>query len=121
MLLGTLVRQTTLSVTFGKRRRWIPVGLLNRILDHSGQASRPRTPKRHRNGSAERRFGVPPSPRDAIRTLLWHAHGYILTSSQISSVGGSAMHMKWPDDIGREAGIGRTRNREELTVFRACP
>ena len=46
MLLGTLVRQTTLSVTFGKRRRSIPVGLLDRILDHSGHASRPRTPKR---------------------------------------------------------------------------
>ena len=27
MLLGTFVRQTTLSVTFGKRRRSIPVGL----------------------------------------------------------------------------------------------
>ena len=39
MLLGTLVRQTTLSVTFGKRRRSIPVGLLDRILDHSGHAT----------------------------------------------------------------------------------
>ena len=121
MLLGTLVRQTTLSVTFGKRRHSIPVGLLDRILDHSGHASRPRTPKRHRNCSAERLFGVPPSPKDAIRTLLWHARGYIQTSSQISSVGGSAVHMKLPDGIGREAGIRRTRNREELTLFRACP
>jgi len=121
MFWGTFVRQTTVSVAFGKRRRSIQVGLLDRILDHSKHASRPRTPKRHRNGSAERRFGVPPSPRDAIRTLLWHARGYIQTSSQISSVGGSAMHMKLPDDRGREAGIGRTRNREELTLFRACP
>ena len=121
MLLGTLVRQPTPSVTFGKRRRSIPVALLDSILDHSGHASRPRTPKRHRNGSAELRFGAPPSPRDAIRTLLWHARCYIQTSNQISSVGGSAVHMKWPDDIGREAGIGRTRNREELTLFRACP
>ena len=46
MLLGTFVRQTTLSVTFGKRRRSIPVGLLDRILDQSSYASRPRTPKR---------------------------------------------------------------------------
>ena len=90
MLLGTLVRQTTLSVTFGKRRRSIPVGLLDRILDHSTHASRSRTPKRHRNGLAERRFGMPPSPSDAIRALLWHARGYIQTSSQISSVGWSA-------------------------------
>ena len=29
-------------------------------------------------------------------------------SDRVTSVGGSAMHMKWPDDIGREAGIGRT-------------
>ena len=62
MLFGTFVRQTTLSVTFGKRRRSIPVGLLDRIFDHSSHASRPRTPKRRRNGSAERRFGAPSSP-----------------------------------------------------------
>ena len=121
MLWSTFVRQTTLSVTFGKRRRSIPVGLLDRSFDHSNHASRPRTPERHRNGSAERRFGAPPSPRDAIRTLLWHARGYIQTSSQISSVGGSAVHMKWPDDIGREAGIGRTQDGDGLSVFRACP
>ena len=53
MLLGTLVRQTTLSVTFGKRRRSIPVGLSDLMFDHSGHASRPKTPKRQRNGSAE--------------------------------------------------------------------
>ena len=53
MLLGTLVRQTTLSVTFGKRRRSIPVGLSDLMFDHSGHASRPYTPKRQRNGSAE--------------------------------------------------------------------
>ena len=39
----------------------------------------------------------------------------------IFSVAGGAMHMKCPDDIGREAGIGRTRNGKELSVFRACP
>ena len=39
----------------------------------------------------------------------------------VSSVGGSAMHMERPDDVGREAGIGRTRERKEPTIFRACP
>ena len=39
----------------------------------------------------------------------------------VSSVGGSAMHMERPDDVGREAGIGRTRDRKEPTIFRACP
>ena len=37
------------------------------------------------------------------------------TSGRVTSVGGSAMHMKIPDDIGREAGIGRTQNRKELS------
>ena len=37
------------------------------------------------------------------------------TSGLVTSVGGSAMHMKIPDDIGREAGIGRTQNRKELS------
>ena len=31
------------------------------------------------------------------------------------------MHMERPDDVGREAGIGRTRSRDELKIFRACP
>ena len=37
------------------------------------------------------------------------------TSGRLTSVAGSAMHMKIPDDIGREAGIGRTKNRKELS------
>ena len=31
------------------------------------------------------------------------------------------MHMKIPDGIGREAGIGRTQNRKELKIVRAYP
>ena len=38
-------------------------------------------------------------PSEAIRSK---------PSDRVTSVGGSAMHMKWPDGIGREAGIGRT-------------
>ena len=30
------------------------------------------------------------------------------------------MHMKMPDGIGREAGIGKTQHGEELSVCRAC-
>ena len=37
------------------------------------------------------------------------------SSGRATSVGGSAMHMKIPDDLGREAGIGRTQNRKELS------
>ena len=58
----------------------------------------------------------------------WHQHrtsGHFLQHPDlrfaVSSVGGSAMHMERPDDVGREAGIGRTRNRKEPTIFRARP
>ena len=63
-----------------------------------------------RHDPAERPLGLPKSPKDALQTLLRYA-----------SVDGSAMHMKRPDGIGREAGIGGTRNGKELNVFRACP
>ena len=43
------------------------------------------------------------------------------TSGEVPSVGGSAMHMEIPNGVGREVGIGRTQNREELKIFRACP
>ena len=117
MLSRTHVRRTTLCVTFGARRRSIPSGLLDLLFGHWDHRGRPSTP----DGSVERPFGLPASPRDAIRTSFRHARNDIQTSGRVSSVGGSAMHMKWPDGIGREAGIGRTQNREELTMFRACP
>ena len=37
-----------------------------------------------------------------------------MTTGEVPSVGGSAMHMRWPDGIGREAGIGRTRSGDGL-------
>ena len=118
MLLGTHVPQTTLGVTFGARLRSIPLGLLDRPLGHFD----PKAAHGLRNGSIWRPFGPPTSPRDALQTLPGHARGFIFTSSpRIYSVGEGAMHMKSPDDIGREAGMGRTRNGEELTIFRACP
>ena len=110
MTFGTHVRQTALCVTFGARCPSVPPNLSDRLLDDSGA----KTAQGLRNGSAWRPFGLPMSPRDALRTILRHA-------GRVPSVGGSAMHMKWPDDIGREAGIGRTRNWKELNIFRACP
>ena len=118
MLSGTHVPQNTLCVTFGARHRSIPLGVLDRTLGYLDPQGHPVTP----NGSAWRPFGLPTSPKDALQTLLGHACGFVLTSSPgIYSVGEGAVHMKCPDDIGREAGIGRTRNRNELSVFRACP
>ena len=117
--LGTHVPQTKLYVTFGARPRSIPLSLLDRLFGHLGRQGRPRTPERFRRATVW--VGLPTSPRDALQTLLRHARGYIETSRRVSFVGESAMHMKWPDDIGREAGNGRTRNGKELSVFRACP
>ena len=118
MLLKTHVLQSTLGVTFGARLYSIPLGLLDRPL---GQFDT-KAAHGHLNGSIWRPLGPLTSPRDALQTLPGHACGFILTSSPGAySVGEGAMHMKCPDDIGREAGIGRTQHRKELNVFWACP
>ena len=44
-----------------------------------------------------------------------------MSTGEVASVGGSAKHVKRPDDVGREAGDARTRSRDELKIFRACP
>ena len=117
MVWDTCVHETILCVTFGARPRSIPFSLLDALFGHLARQSRPRQAKD--SGT------VPPSdptlPRDALQTLLRHARGYIETSRRVSFVDGSAKHMKRPDNIGREAGIGRTRDRKEPTIFRACP
>ena len=117
MVLGTHVLRTTLCVTFGARPRPLPAVPLERLFGQLGA----KTAQGLRNGSARRPFGPPMSPTNVLRTLLRHARSYIRTSRRATSVVGSAMHMKWPDGIGREAGIGRTQNWKELTIFRACP
>ena len=80
MLSGTHVPQTALCVTFGARHRSIPLGLLDRTLGYLDPQGHPRTP----NGSAWRPFGLPTSPKDALRTSLRHARAYIQTSGRIS-------------------------------------
>ena len=117
MVSGTHVRRTTLCVTFGARGRSILLGLLDHPLGHLDHQIGPGTSERPCLASV----WAPTSPQDDFRTLPRHARDYIQTSGRVSSVDGSAMHMKWPDGIGREAGIGRTRRGQELSVFRACP
>ena len=84
-------------------------------LDRQG---RPRTPERARLGTIWATNVAQGCPPDLASACLWRHLNLWLG---IFSVGGSAMHMKCPDDIGREAGIGETRNGKELNVFRACP
>ena len=45
----------------------------------------------------------------------------VRTSGQVSSVGRSALYMKFLDDIGRETGIGRTTKQERGKLFQAYP
>ena len=97
---------------------------------------RPRDSKRHRWAPIRRRqhhpeepfgtvghpFGVASIIRRSLSDLTsecWRLHPSFRWRT--SSVGGSAMHMKRPDDVGREAGSGPTPNWKELTMFRACP
>ena len=51
---------------------------------------------------------------------LYNRAGGNVSRVCVSSVGEGAMHMKRPVDIGREAGIGRTRNMKELTKCRGA-
>ena len=113
----------------------VPVHLLVRLVgihsakvgsvEHLGRAcgcpvrqGRPRTPEKVRLGTiwpAKVPHGCPPD----LTSVCLRLHPDLRFA--ISSVGGSAMHMERPDDVGREAGIGRTRNGKEPTIFRACP
>ena len=74
------------------------------------------------NGTVGQPFGVASIIRRGFWDLsseCWRLHPDCRWRT--SSVGGSAMQMKRPDDVGREAGSGPTPNWKELTVFRACP
>ena len=90
-----------------------------------GQASgrpvrqgRPKTPERVRLGTvwaAKVPEGCPPDLTSACPRLCPNLR------FAIPSVGWSSMHMERPDDIGREAGTGRTQDGKEPNDFRACP
>ena len=91
---------------------------LGRACGRPVRQGRPRTPEKVRWETiwpAKVPHGCPPD----LTSVCLRLHPDLRFA--ISSVGGSAMHMERPDDVGREAGIGRTRSGEELTIFRACP
>ena len=79
---------------------------------------RPRDSKRHCWAPIRRRQHYPEELSD-LTSECWRLHPSFRWRT--SSVGGSAMHMKRPDDVGREAGSGPTPNWKELTMFRVCP
>ena len=111
------VREMTLCVTYFARLCLAPSDHLDRSL----VVSSAKVAQGFRHGSARTPFGRPTSsgcPPD-LTSARPRLHPEL--RSGIPSVGGSAMHMKRPDGIGREAGIGRTRHRDGLQVFQACP
>ena len=99
-------RQTALCVTYGAPCRGTTFRLLTRCSEYAMISL---------TLSA-------PVPLTAVGVAFGARPNSIPRSTgEVASVGGSAMHVKRPDDVGREAGIGRTRNRKEPTIFRACP
>ena len=114
---GAHVLQTTVCVTFGARRRSVP----SRLLGGALATWAAKAGQEFRDAPAPSGFTPPRSPRSVPDNLTGPHHEHIQTSKLVSSVAGCAMHMKWLDGIGRVAGIGRTRNRKEPTIFRHCP
>ena len=56
-----------------------------------------------------------PMPHITARSFEDRPRAPPSTPTGATSVGGGAMHMKIPDGIRREAGIGRAQNRKELS------
>ena len=104
-LLDVPVRQTTLRVTFGAPCRGTIFRLLTR---HSEYAMISLTLSAPVPLMVSVAFGARPK-------------SVPMSTAEVASVGGSAKHVKRPDDVGREAGIGTSRSRKELNKFRACP
>ena len=120
-LQGAHVSETTLCVTFGAPHVRTHFRCLCTSWPDLWASTPPRQPNDPRTSPSGHLLGNKP-PHQC------HPHltsGHFLTHPDlrfaVSSVGGSAMHMERPDDVGREAGIGRTRNRKEPTIFRARP
>ena len=120
-LQGAHVHQTTLCVTFGAPHVRTHFRCLCTSWSDLWTCTPPKPPNYARTClygnllGTQFPHGCHPDPTSA--RLRQHPNLQFV----ISTVGGSAMHMERPDDIGREAGIGGTRNGKELNVFRACP
>ena len=120
-LQGAHVPETTLCVTFGAPHVRTHFRRLCTSWPDLWASTPPRQPNDPRTSPSGHLLGnqLPHQchPHPTSGHFLQHPN----LRFAVSSVGGSAMHMKWPDGIGREAGIGRTQNWKELTIFRACP
>ena len=120
-LQGAHAPQTALCVTFGAPHVRTHFRCLCTSWPDLWASTPPRQPNDPRTSPSGHLLGnqlhQQCGPHPASGQFLQHPNPRFV----VSSVGGGAMHMKRPDDVGREAGIGRTRNRKEPTIFRACP
>ena len=114
---GAPVLHNTLCVTFFARRRAVPPSLLGGGL--ATQAAQAGPDIRHvRPPSGFRSLR---SPQSAPTRASKPHHGHFDSTGVVSSVAGCAMHMKWPDGIGRVAGIGKTQHEKARTKNPALP
>ena len=94
---GTPVRQNTLCVTFGARRRPVPSQFLGAAracwATNAGQEIR--------YFAAPCGFTPTTSPESTPNQSTKPPQEHLQTSQVVSSVIGCAMHIKWPDGIGR--------------------
>ena len=105
-LQGPYVLKMTLCVTFGASLS----ATIFRAWSSPSVAASPHDPPPNR-----------PTPTSTPSPLPDRPWAPPWTPNKAASEGGGAMHMKCPDDIGREAGSGPTRNWNELNEFRARP
>ena len=96
-IICTLVCQITVCVAPRARRRSVSSRVLSDTLAASAARSRPES--RHEPDLSE--FEPPRPPRSTPDMLQEHRRQHISTTKVVSSVVGCAMHMKWPDGIGR--------------------
>ena len=115
------VHQTTLCVTFGAPHVRTHFRCLCTSWPDLWASTPPRQPNDPRTSPSGHLLGnqLPHQchPHPTSGHFLQHPN----LRFAVSSVGGSAMHMERPDDVGREAGIGRTLNGDELKVFPGLP
>ena len=111
------VLQKTLCVTYGAPRRSLPSrlwgGPLATWAAQPGQESRA-TPLRLDSGR-------PRPPRNVPHHLFGPHRGHFQTSQVVSSVVGCAMHMKWPDGIGRGSWDWENPRQEGANHIPALP
>ena len=91
------VLQTTVCVAFGAPRVSVP----SRLLGGALATWAAKAGQEFRDGLAPSGFTPPRSPGSAPSNPVGPHHEHFQRSQVVSSVAGCAMHMKWPDGIGR--------------------